>query len=73
MATGSGKTITGRQLLTAKGIEAMEPDPSGRYRVPDTRGQGLPLRVAAWMEARRGIFTTGSKHVRQLAFSWARL
>ena len=45
MATGSGKTRKA-QLLTVKGIEAMEPDPSGAYRVPDTRAKGLALRVA---------------------------
>ena len=46
MAIGSGKTRKA-QLLTVKGIEAMEPDPSGAYRVPDTRAKGLALRVAA--------------------------
>jgi integrase len=35
-----------KQMLTVKGIEAMEPDPSGAYRVPDTRAKGLALRVA---------------------------
>jgi hypothetical protein len=46
MATGSGNTRKA-QLLTVKGIEAMDPDPSGAYRVPDTRAKGLALRVAA--------------------------
>jgi hypothetical protein len=46
MATGSGKTREA-QLLTVKSIEALEPDPSGAYRVPDTRAKGLALRVAA--------------------------
>jgi integrase len=33
-------------VLTAKGIEALKPDPNGAYRVPDLRCQGLALRVA---------------------------
>lgn len=42
---GSGATRTA-QALTAKIIEALEPDPAGPYRVPDTRTRGLGLRVA---------------------------
>jgi integrase len=48
MATkaGSGATRTA-QALTARIIEALEPDPAGPYRVPDSRTRGLGLRVAA--------------------------
>src|ERR1700722_15296548 len=34
------------QVLTAKAIEAFEPDPVGAYRVRDLRCKGLALRVA---------------------------
>jgi hypothetical protein len=44
--TTESKPTRKAQLLTVKGIEAMEPDPSGAYRVPDTRAKGLALRVA---------------------------
>ena len=35
------------QVLSAKAIEAFEPDPAGAYRVRDLRCKGLALRVAA--------------------------
>ena len=45
MTTESKPTRTA-QLLTAKTIEALKPDPNGvAYRVPDTRAKGLALRV----------------------------
>jgi hypothetical protein len=44
--TTESKPTRKAQLLTVKGIEAMEPDASA-YRVPDTRAKGLALRVAA--------------------------
>ena len=37
----------GPQVLSAKAIEAFEPDPAGAYRVRDLRCKGLALRVAA--------------------------
>jgi Arm DNA-binding domain len=46
MATGSGSTKKA-QALTAKGVEALKPDQSGAYRVPDLRCRGLAARVAA--------------------------
>jgi site-specific recombinase XerD len=42
---GSGATKTA-QLLTAKIIKALEADPAGPYRVPDSLTRGLGLRVA---------------------------
>jgi hypothetical protein len=58
------------QALTAKGIEAMKPDRSGAYRVPDTRCKGLALRVAAsgktW-----GLSPSGSKAQASDAYPWA--
>lgn len=42
---GAGKTRPAR-ALTTRAIEAMKPDPSGAYRVPDKRCKGLALRVA---------------------------
>jgi integrase len=44
--TTESKPTRKAQLLTVKGIEAMEPDAIA-YRVPDTRAKGLALRVAA--------------------------
>ena len=37
----------GPQVLTAKAVEAMRPDPDGAYLVTDLRCKGLALRVAA--------------------------
>jgi integrase len=42
---GSGATRKA-QLLTAKIIKALEPDPAGPYRAPDSLTRGLGLRVA---------------------------
>jgi site-specific recombinase XerD len=45
MTTESKKTRKA-QILTAKAIEAMKPDPDVAYRAPDLRAKGLALRVA---------------------------
>ena len=44
MATKSRRTRE-PLLLTAKTIEALEPDPASAYYQPDTRAKGLALRV----------------------------
>jgi hypothetical protein len=62
---GSGATRTA-QALTAKIIEALEPDPAGPYRVPDTRTRGLGLRVAV-----DGGLSTGSKARASGGVLWA--
>jgi integrase len=46
MGTETGSKKTRKPLaLTAKIIEALKPDPTGAYRVPDMRCKGLTLRV----------------------------
>src|ERR1700722_19016355 len=44
--TTESKTTRKAQILTAKAIEAMKPDPDVAYRAPDLRAKGLALRVA---------------------------
>jgi integrase len=46
MATKAGSGSTKKaQPLTAKIIEALNPDPAAPYRVPDTRTRGLAVRI----------------------------
>ena len=58
------------QVLTAKAIEAFEPDRVGAYRVRDLRCKGLALRVAP-MAARRGILASASNTPASGGSLWA--
>jgi hypothetical protein len=65
--TTESKPTRKAQLLTVKGIEAMEPDAIA-YRVPDTRAKGLALRVATDGGKTWGLaFRIKGKGVRRLS------
>ena len=68
--TTESKPTREAQLLTAKTIEALKPDPNGvAYRVPDTRAKGLALRVGRDGGKTWDSFLPDQRKGRRAAFS----